>query len=166
MKQTKKTIDQLNNYSRSQNASSAANQLSRSRYLLMSSKGQMENAIEDFETLDPIYPGQNKSFENDFQYFEFELKKLDQTTEQLKLIVIRDVSSIIKNQQRLSDLMYRDAIEANYSHEQMTPLNSILANSKFALRRVIKMYKLLSELDPEFNEAHNQETLRLIQMIN
>ena len=32
--------------------------------------------------------------------------------------------------------MYQDAIEANYSHEQMTPLNSILANSKIVIKRV------------------------------
>ena len=39
--------------------------------------------------------------------------------------------------------MYRDAIEANYSHEQMTPLNCILANSDIVLRRV---YKMIQEL--------------------
>jgi hypothetical protein len=31
--------------------------------------------------------------------------------------------------------MYLDAIEANYSHEQMTPLNSILANSRMVYNR-------------------------------
>ncbi len=30
--------------------------------------------------------------------------------------------------------MYLDAIEANYSHEQMTPLNGILANSKIVYK--------------------------------
>ena len=29
----------------------------------------------------------------------------------------------------MCDKMYQDAIETNYSHEQMTPLNSIINNS-------------------------------------
>ena len=45
--------------------------------------------------------------------------------------------------------MYSEAIEANYSHEQMTPLNCILSNSKVVLKRVIEMYKKLNERDQE-----------------
>ena len=33
------------------------------------------------------------------------------------LIMVRDLTSIIKSQQKLSDDMYQDAIESNYSHE-------------------------------------------------
>ena len=33
--------------------------------------------------------------------------------------------------------MYLKSIELNYSHEQLTPLNSILANSKIAYRRYV-----------------------------
>jgi hypothetical protein len=32
--------------------------------------------------------------------------------------------------------MYQDAIETNYSHEQMTPLNSIINNSKLAESKI------------------------------
>ena len=32
-------------------------------------------------------------------------------------------------QQKLSDELYRDAVLSNYSHEQLTPLNSFLNNS-------------------------------------
>jgi len=32
--------------------------------------------------------------------------------------------------------MYQDAIETNYSHEQMTPLNSIINNSKLAMSKI------------------------------
>ena len=42
---------------------------------------------------------------------------------------------MIKGQQKLSDDMYQDAIEQNYSHEQMTPLNLILANSRVLVSR-------------------------------
>ena len=50
--------------------------------------------------MDPFYPNQNK-FDNDanFFYFEFELKKFENTKDRLKMLVIRDVSKIIKNQQ-------------------------------------------------------------------
>jgi len=37
--------------------------------------------------------------------------------------------------------MYLDAIEANYSHEQMTPLNSILSNSKIIYKRISEIMK-------------------------
>ena len=37
--------------------------------------------------------------------------------------------------------MYLDATEQNYSHEQMTPLNSILANSKIIYRRFMDLIK-------------------------
>lgn len=33
------------------------------------------------------------------------------------LIMVRDLTSVIKSQQKLSDKMYQDAIESNYSHE-------------------------------------------------
>ena len=33
-------------------------------------------------------------------------------------------------QQKLCDEMYRDSVLSNYSHEQLTPLNSFLNNSE------------------------------------
>ena len=75
--------------------------------------------IRDFRTMDPFYPNHSKKSDNEanFFYFEFELKKFEKTKDKLKMIVIRDVSKIIKNQQSLCDQMYSDSIEANYSHE-------------------------------------------------
>ena len=35
--------------------------------------------------------------------------------------------------------MYLEAIELNFSHEQMTPLNGIIANSKIAYKRIIEL---------------------------
>ena len=40
-------------------------------------------------------------------------------------------------QQQESDMMYLKSFELNYSHEQLTPLNSILTNSKIAFRRYV-----------------------------
>ena len=57
-----------------------------------------------FRTMEPSYPKQNKSnHDANFFYFEFELKKFDDTNEQLNLFVIRDVSKIIKKQQHVCD---------------------------------------------------------------
>ena len=87
--------------------------------------------------------------------------------------MIRDITNIIKSQQKLSDEMYQDAIEQNYSHEQMTPLNIILANSRIASKRFLEVQKYLDEyfemiknpgLKKEVGEKNN-ETIKIIQAI-
>jgi hypothetical protein len=47
----------------------------------------------------------------------------------------------------MSDMMYQEAIEANFSHEQMTPLNCILGNSKivkqdlhYSMKKIFKKF--------------------------
>ena len=49
---------------------------------------------------------------------------------------MRDISNIIRGMRKFSDALYLDAIEANYSHESMTPLNSIIANSRIVMKRL------------------------------
>ena len=39
----------------------------------------------------------------------------------------------------MSNQKYMDAIEMNYSHEQMNPLNCILGNSKIIYKRLLEM---------------------------
>lgn len=51
-------------------------------------------------------------------------------------IYFKDVTDLIWLQQTKSDKRYQDAIEANYSHEQMTPLNNILSNAKMLLTQI------------------------------
>ena len=48
-------------------------------------------------------------------------------------VLMSDVTQPLKLQLRLCDDMYQEAIEANYTHEQMTALNSILGNIKIVL---------------------------------
>ena len=48
-------------------------------------------------------------------------------------MVVNRISDIIRFQQQKSDDIYQDAIEANFSHEQMTPLNCILNCSEMLL---------------------------------
>ena len=89
-------------------------------------------------------------------YIEVNISKLKlkvgDCEEQFMMVVVNPISNMIQNQQRISDEMYQEAIEANYSHEQMTPLNSILGNSsvvKEMLRLQIKqLLKMDSELRP------------------
>ena len=60
-----------------------------------------------------IEPGENE------QYIELFLKRVEmQDMEEIQLLIsLNDITMIIQNQQKLSDKMYQDAIEANYSHE-------------------------------------------------
>ena len=60
------------------------------------------------------------------------------------------MTTIIKGIQKINDMKYLDAIEANYSHEQMTPLNCIIGNSKIVLKR------LNNQLD-NFQRAMNEK---------
>ena len=52
------------------------------------------------------------------------------------LINVREISNFIKNLQTTNDKIYLDAIEANYSHESMTPLNCIIANTRIVQKRL------------------------------
>ena len=51
-------------------------------------------------------------------------------------LIMKDISQIIQLKKKQSEYMYQDAIETNYSHEQMTPLNCILTNSKLVLEKI------------------------------
>ena len=46
---------------------------------------------------------------------------------------VKDISKIVIMQQKACDEMYKDSVLSNYSHEQLTPLNSFLNNSKMLL---------------------------------
>ena len=82
----------------------------------------------------------------DFEYFEIEIRRLErQTADAVSAaqISVRNISGVIQNQQSLSDKLYQDAIEANFSHEQMNPLNSILVNSGLVYTRFARMIRQL-----------------------
>ena len=108
-----------------------------------------ENKNEDNETLAPFYDENviksQKDIDQTYKYYEIEMITTNKNNEKNSsgyivsnsnnkntlIIILRDISNVINNQQRLSDQIYQDAIERNYSHEQMTPLNCILNSSKF-----------------------------------
>jgi signal transduction histidine kinase len=55
-------------------------------------------------------------------------------------------------QQLLSDQLYRNAIQANFSHEFSTPLNSIISNAQVIIDE-------LSDLKRVINAEENLENL-------
>ena len=71
------------------------------------------------------------------RYYEIEISKINGIGNQFKdltYINIIDVTTILKGQQKFCDSIYQEAIENNYSHEQMTPLNCINSNTNIIKR--------------------------------
>ena len=56
-------------------------------------------------------------------------------------VYVKDISEIVILQQRASDEMYKDSVLSNYSHEQLTPLNSFLNNSRTLLQDLTELSK-------------------------
>jgi len=64
-------------------------------------------------------------------------------------------------QQRASDEIYKDAVLSNYSHEQLTPLNSFLNNSRMLLQELRdiqsdiqnKVNSILSSFDSKITDS-------------
>ncbi len=63
---------------------------------------------------------------------------------------MRDISSFAHQQKDEIDCMYKDAILSNYSHEQLTPLNSILNNAMILIDYLNIIKKNLSEFSHTF----------------
>lgn len=55
--------------------------------------------------------------------------------------------------------MYQEAIEANYSHEQMTPLNCIIGQSKIVKDELICFLKKIRRSIPDNNQTKELENL-------
>ena len=67
---------------------------------------------------------------SNIQYFEINFSKIKMPDfREAILLDIKDITAAIQKQQKKSDELYQDAIEANFSHEQMNPLNNILQNA-------------------------------------
>jgi len=58
----------------------------------------------------------------------------------------------------MTDKMYQDAIEANFSHEQMTPLNCIFNNSKILRKKLDDLMEKAGAHASPPTAADNEET--------
>ena len=76
----------------------------------------------------------DQTCQNKVQYFELSIKpiklhSLPPSSSDNFLFELKNITAAIVNQQKKSDQIYQNAIEANFSHEQMNPLNNIMQNS-------------------------------------
>ena len=58
--------------------------------------------------------------DDDSQYYRFQLQSVqdcDNINEHHIVLEINDITLIVRSQKKMSDKMYQDAIETNYSHE-------------------------------------------------
>ena len=60
---------------------------------------------------------------------------------------IQDISDIVYRQQSQSDKLYSDAVLSNYSHEQLTPLNSFLNNSSILISNLTNLKNIFQNKD-------------------
>ena len=79
-------------------------------------------------------------------------------------MIMQNVTTLLESQQQMCDKKYKDAIEANFSHEQMTPLNGILACSKIVLKRVVNMTAQLNRMN-NANDASRRQQEELFGII-
>ena len=74
--------------------------------------------------------------EENIRYYEFDIRQKDVKEEpseneyqrNLIYLSIKDITELIKNLEKIKDQVYYNAIENNFSHELMTPLNPIMAS--------------------------------------
>jgi hypothetical protein len=81
----------------------------------------------------------NQRKNDHIMFYEFEIKQLQEenvppnNNEKMMFLSIRDITEMIKSLERIKDQVYYDAIENNFSHELMTPLNPI-TNCSYLLK--------------------------------
>ena len=112
----------------------------------------------------------HKHNEENIRYYEFEIKQIkdEESQDQMTFLSIRDITKLIVNHQNSCDMVYQNAIENNYSHEQMTPLNPIMSQSSLGKQRFIKLFMEILKLKE--GEQPNDLTIervnyRLLQKI-
>ena len=55
------------------------------------------------------------------------------------LLNIKDITELIKSLELVKDQVYFDAIENNFSHELMTPLNPIINSTSLLKQEILSM---------------------------
>ena len=91
------------------------------------------------------------------------------------LLRIHEITNLIENEWQKCNRVYQDAVESNYSHEQMTPLNSIISNAsliqnylgdwrKQDLKQAIKPLISQIEQSSQIMYFHNRNQITKMQI--
>lgn len=83
---------------------------------------------------------------------------------------MKDTTDLVTFQKHLMNNLYLEAIEQNYSHEQITPLITILGNSKIVYNKLIKICLYLDDKckhEPKYRrqKQQNQQTFKFLKTI-
>ena len=81
-----------------------------------------------------LEPLASNESEADYRYFELEIEEIPSIKDYFlgngfTMVTARDLSKAVIGQRVLSDRTYQEAVENNYSHETLTPLNCIINTS-------------------------------------
>ena len=102
------------------------------------------------------------------RYYEFDIDQKDpegdpvQKGKELNCLNIKDITKLIKSLEKIKDQVYYNAIENNFSHELMTPLNPIIASVESLKNDMLKIYSVNNDIPPRgINEVevHNFDLL-------
>lgn len=66
----------------------------------------------------------------------------------------------------MSNHLYHNAIEANFSHEQMTPLNCILNNARIILSKIKEIEKARANNSESNKKSSKQDHKMLLKFFN
>ena len=111
---------------------------------------------------------ENQSKNDLIRYYEFEIKQLNDENfplnrnEKMMFLNIRDITEMIKSLERLKDQVYYDAIENNFSHELMTPLNPITNCSYLLKQGILKIHAKNNQMVEDSRtlvESYDKESL-------
>ena len=97
----------------------------------------------------------DKKKDDNIRYYEFQIKHLTEedspfkSNEKLMFLNIRDITEMIRSLEKIKDQVYYDAIENNFSHELMTPLNPITTCCSLIKEGVLSLYSKFNEMPQE-----------------
>ena len=76
------------------------------------------------------------------KFYEFHIEVQEINLEKVVFLDIKDITFVVSQQIKNSEETFQQAIEKNYSHEQMTPLNCILTLSRWIERNLAQSLML------------------------
>ena len=78
---------------------------------------------------------------------------------------IKDISVLIKSLEKLKDQVYQDAIENNFSHEIMTPLNPIINFASVLKQDILHYFYTNNDIIHDKNNPNEGMNLQALSQI-